>query len=95
MDQPDCFGQLERVFPMTHVGLRMVTLECRGCPSLKGCLKAAVDGKTGADINESPTKDEPKDADQADVGVVGFLKRWSVKKEQARQQSAKDKKEKS
>ncbi|MBF0525801.1 MAG: hypothetical protein HQK56_11975 [Deltaproteobacteria bacterium] len=95
MDQPDCFGQLERVFPMTHVGLRMVTLECRGCPSLKGCLKSAVDGKSGAGIKETPAKDEPEEERKADVGVVGFLKRWSVKKEQARQESAKDKKEKS
>jgi len=70
----DCFGQLEKVFPMGDDGLRSSPPECIKCPMAKPCLQAAMKGLAGL-------KFEEERIDRAyESGMIGRLERWSQKK---------------
>jgi len=45
----DCFGVLDRVFPMGKEGLREIVPECFNCPDRKACLqdRAPANGLSG------------------------------------------------
>ena len=73
--QKECFGILDRVFPMGEEGLRVIVSTCFDCPDRKVCLQAALATREGLGfrcelIDRAPVR-----------GLVGRLKRWSEKKE--------------
>ena len=73
-DPPECFGQLETVFPMGEEGIRTSPPECMKCPFAKSCLQAVMRGPEGLRLQE-------KRVDQAyECGLIGKLDRWSKKK---------------
>ena len=76
-DTPDpleCFGDLEKVFPMGEDGFRASPPECMQCPMVKPCIQAAMRGTEGL-------KEEEKRIDRAyECGLIGTFERWSKKK---------------
>lgn len=75
-DLPECFGNLEKVFPMTDSGLRQTPDECFfHCPVKTRCLKKAMAGKEGAQVEEEVIERGDK------AGLMNFYERWSRKKQ--------------
>ena len=73
---PDCFGNLEKVFPMTGSGLRETPEDCFfHCPVKTRCLKQAMGTRDGARVEEEVIERGAK------AGVMNFFERWSRKKQ--------------
>ncbi|MEZ4550265.1 MAG: hypothetical protein R2860_07980 [Desulfobacterales bacterium] len=73
-EKPDCFGNLDIVFPMRSHGLRASPETCIMCPHKTECLRAAMKNPKGAEVREEMV-------DRAyDSGNMGFLQRWSKRK---------------
>jgi len=72
--QPECFAQLETVFPMGKDGLRNTPDTCLACLHKTECLRAAVKGRDGLKVREEQIHRA------YDSGMIGFLERWSKKK---------------
>lgn len=71
---PNCYGDLEKVFPMGSEGLRSSPETCLSCMHKTRCLKTAMGRKSGIAVHEEMV-------DRAYYsGMVGFLERWSRKK---------------
>ena len=80
---PDCFGDLETVFPQRENGFRESPTTCFECPHKTACLRAAMEALAGLKVRE-------EQVDRAyDAGVIGFLKRWSQKKNLRRRMQTK------
>jgi hypothetical protein len=79
MNGKSCFGVLERVFPMGERGMREVPPGCTECPERVDCMKAALESEEGVRF-----KEEMLDRSER-VGMIGWLERWSRKKELSRQ----------
>jgi hypothetical protein len=72
---PACFGKLETVFPKGKNGLRNTPETCLACRHKTECLRSAIDGVGGLKIRE-------EFVDRAYTsGTMGFMERWSKKKE--------------
>ena len=71
---PDCFAQLETVFPMGEDGLRNTPETCLACPHKTECLRTAIQGIDGLKVREEQIDRE------YNSGIIGFLERWSKKK---------------
>ena len=72
---PACFGELETVFPKCKNGLRNTPETCLACRHKTECLRSAIDGVGGLKIRE-------EFVDRAYTsGIIGFMERWSKKKE--------------
>jgi hypothetical protein len=72
---PTCFGELDIVFPECEDGLRCSPDTCLACEHKTECLRTAMKGKGGLRIRGACL-------DRAyAAGMVGFLERWSKKKE--------------
>ncbi len=83
--KPYCFAKLEVVFPMGENGLRSTPESCFPCYCKTECLREAMDGKEGLAVKEELV-------DRAyDSGMIGFIRRWSEKKEFHRKMHAKKK----
>jgi hypothetical protein len=71
---PDCFGELEIVFPLGDDGLRHTPAPCFECPLKTECLRTGLEGRAGLNVHE----------EQVDrsyhAGAIGFVERWSRKK---------------
>jgi len=73
-DRPECFGQLDTVFPMGEDGFRTSPPECMKCAHAKSCLQAALRSPEGLKLQEEKV-------DQSyEYGLIGKLERWSKKK---------------
>ena len=72
--RPECFGQLDTVFPMQEDGLRHSPETCLKCLHKTDCLRSALKGKAGLEVHE-----ERIDRSH-DSGMIGFVERWSKKK---------------
>jgi hypothetical protein len=73
-ETPECFGELDTVFPMGDDGLRTSPPECMKCPSAKSCLQEALVSTEGLRLQEEKV-------DQAyERGLIGTIERWSRKK---------------
>ena len=71
---PDCFANLEIVFPMGKDGLRNTPQKCLACRHKTACLRSAVQGRDGLKVRE-------EQIDRAyGSGMIGFFERWSKKK---------------
>jgi len=85
-DIPDCFGDLDTVFPQGEDGLRHSPESCLKCPHKTGCLRSAMQGGQGLQVREEKV-------DRAyESGMMGFFERWSKKKELDTRRKQKDKK---
>ena len=72
---PACFGELETVFPKSRNGLRNTPEACLVCRHKTECLKSAIDGIGGLKVRE-------EFVDRAYTsGTIGFMERWSKKKD--------------
>ncbi len=75
-DKPDCFGILDKVFPMTALGLRQTPDYCFNfCPVKTQCLEYAMTTKNGTTLEEEIIERG------TESGAIGFLERWSRKKQ--------------
>jgi hypothetical protein len=80
---PYCFGILENVFPQGDNGLRNTPESCVPCYHKTECLRAAMAEAGGLELQE-------KNVDRAyTAGMLGFLGRWSRKKDIQRRISEK------
>ncbi len=81
---PECFGRLETVFPMGEKGLRQTPDNCFfHCPVKTSCLRQAIGTTEG-------TKVEEEIIDRShQAGAMGFLERWSRKKQLHKKRSSK------
>ena len=71
---PNCFGELEKVFPKTKDGLRSTPEACLECLHKTACLRSAMEGAGGVKVREEIV-------DRAyDSGMMSFVERWSKKK---------------
>ncbi|HKK89820.1 MAG TPA: hypothetical protein VJ936_00320 [Desulfobacteraceae bacterium] len=78
--KPDCFGNLEKVFPMTQRGLRETPDDCMYfCPCKTDCLKTAMAGSQGKEVKEELVQRSEE------AGMIGFFQRWSRKKQLSRE----------
>ncbi|MCP4746305.1 MAG: hypothetical protein GY874_09225 [Desulfobacteraceae bacterium] len=71
---PDCFANLENVFPMRSDGLRATPEKCLQCMHKTTCLKNAMARKQGLDVRSEMIDRAYRH------GVIGFFQRWSQKK---------------
>ena len=79
---PECYGKLIKVFPMTESGLRETPHYCRyECIYKTECLKNALATSKGAGVEEELLKRGTK------AGTIGFVERWSRKKQLNRQKN--------
>jgi len=77
-ESPECFGELNMVFPKGDDDLRHTPESCMPCPVKTGCLRAAMAGLDGLRVREEFT-------DKAyQSGRIGFMERWLRKKEFSR-----------
>ena len=73
---PDCFGNLEKVFPMTQSGLRQTPDGCFfHCPVKTRCLQQAMATRDGIQVEEEIIDRGSKS------GMMNFFERWSRKKQ--------------
>ena len=71
---PECFGNLQKVFPMGKDGLRHTPEDCFACLQKTKCLRSAIQSKDGLKVKE-------EHLDRAyNSGMIGFVERWSRKK---------------
>lgn len=75
----ECYGVLDKVFPMGSDGLREVVAACFDCPVKRECLQDALKTKDGLGFRAQLLERTPAE------GVTGFLRRWSQMKEISRQ----------
>jgi hypothetical protein len=73
-NKPDCFADLETVFPRRGDGLRVTPIPCLQCIHKTDCLRTAMQRKKGLAVREEMLDRAYRS------GVVGFLNRWSQKK---------------
>jgi len=83
---PNCFGDLDAVFPQGEDGLRHSPETCLACPHKTKCLRAAMQGGQGIQVREEKV-------DRAyESGMMGFFERWTKKKELDTRRKKKDRK---
>ncbi len=78
---PACFGDLDTVFPMTKSGLRETPDGCMLCATKTACLRKAMEGRGGRNVQEEIIQRSEK------AGMMSFFERWSRKKQLSRQKS--------
>jgi hypothetical protein len=72
--EPDCFGVLEIVFPMSDDGLRHSPENCMICFHKTECLRSAIKNPDGLKVKEEII-------DRAyEAKNIGFWQRWSRRK---------------
>lgn len=72
---PDCFGTLQKVFPLGKDGLRHTPEDCLACLHKTECLRSAIQGNDGLKVKEEHLERA------YNSGMIGFLERWSQKKD--------------
>jgi len=74
-DLPECFSDLDIVFPLTKNGLRESPEKCMACDHKTPCLREAIQkGQKGASVQEEYVDRAYKS------GSISFWSRWSRKK---------------
>lgn len=73
-NKPECFGDLEAVFPKQSNGLRATPSHCLECVEKTACLRSAMGQKKGLVVREEMIERAYRG------GVIGFAQRWSRKK---------------
>jgi hypothetical protein len=70
----ECYGELEKVFPLREDGFRVSPIECLQCVDKTQCLKRAMGEASGYSVREEMIDRAYRG------GVIGFFQRWSQKK---------------
>jgi len=78
MEKKDCFGILDKIFPVSESGLREIVPECFNCPDRISCLKEALATKEGVEMRLGILERAPTG------GLTDRIRRWSQKKELSR-----------
>jgi hypothetical protein len=86
MEKKECFGILDRVFPIGERDLREVPAECFECSERISCLKEALNTSEGIEMRSKNLERMPSG------GLLGRVQRWSQKKELSRLANKKRKK---
>lgn len=74
--RPDCYGILDKVFPMKDNGLRQTPETCfYQCPVKTDCLRQAMATKDGVKVEEEIIERGSR------TGAINFFERWSRKKQ--------------
>jgi hypothetical protein len=73
-NHPDCFGDLQIVFPLRSDGLRVTPVTCLQCIHKTPCLRTALGKRSGYTVREEMLDRAYRG------GLVGFFQRWSQKK---------------
>lgn len=82
-DKPECFGQLEMVFPRGADGLRHSPPLCMACVFKTECLRTAMQQPEGLEV-------ESERVDRAyESRTINFFQRWSKKKQLAKEKDRK------
>ena len=76
--QKDCFGILDKVFPMGEEGLREIVPACFDCPDRMECLQSALNTEQGLVFRSGLVDRSPAS------GLVDRFKRWSDRKDLSR-----------
>lgn len=71
---PECYGDLETVFPLCRNGLRETPQDCMPCAHKTDCLRTAIGKASGYSVREEMVDRAYRG------GVIGFFQRWSQKK---------------
>ena len=71
---PECFADLETVFPLCGNGLRETPPACMRCEYKTDCLRTAIGDASGYSVREEMVDRAYRG------GVIGFFQRWSQKK---------------
>ncbi len=72
---PDCFGQLDVVFPREKHGLRNTPPACMACSHKTECMRSVMQGAGGLKVREEML------ARAYRSGTIGFIERWSKMKQ--------------
>jgi len=72
---PQCFGDLDIVFPMNENGLRMSPKTCLACDHKTTCLRDALQKSKKGNVVKHEQVDRAYES-----GMIGFWERWSRKK---------------
>lgn len=75
MNNKDCYGILDRVFPMGETGLRRTPPDCFACPERTQCMRAAMRTVEGIRMQEAAVERS------VESGLMGRIRRWSRRKE--------------
>ncbi|HDI78290.1 MAG TPA: hypothetical protein ENF54_01475 [Desulfobacteraceae bacterium] len=70
----NCFGNLNRVFPIGRDGLREVPKECLDCEERVQCMKTALNSPEGIRYKEELIRRRGENS------IWDRLKRWSYRK---------------
>lgn len=73
-NKKECYGILERVFPVGESGMREVVPECFDCDDRVECLKRALATSEGLGYREDLLEE------RCSGGFIGLIRRWSEKK---------------
>jgi hypothetical protein len=74
-NKPECFGDIDSVFPMTENGYRESPENCiKNCSFKRECIVKALESDKGID-----KKSEMLD-DAYEAGNINFFARWAKKK---------------
>lgn len=73
-NKKECYGILERVFPVGEREMREVVPECFDCDDRVECLKAALATSEGLGYREDLLEE------RSSGGFIGLIRRWSEKK---------------
>jgi hypothetical protein len=73
-ERPECFADLDTVFPMRSDGLRVTPVNCLQCVHKTPCLRTAMGHRKGLNVREEMIDRAYRG------GVTGFFQRWSQKK---------------
>jgi hypothetical protein len=75
MEKRDCYGILDKVFPMGDEGMRQVPPLCQECSGRVACLRTAMSTPEGIEVRAERV-------DRAAAkGIWGRLQMWSIRKE--------------
>lgn len=72
--RPECYGNLDTVFPLREDGFRVSPIECLQCIHKTECLRKALGDAAGYSVREEMIDRAYRG------GVIGFFQRWSQKK---------------
>ena len=71
---PECFGRIERVFPLGEDGLRHSPPGCLACACKTACLRRALAGEGGLQVREERLRRA------WESGTMPFWERWARQK---------------
>jgi hypothetical protein len=75
MEKRDCYGILDKVFPMGDEGMRQVPPLCQECSGKVACLRTAMSTPEGIEMRAEMVDRA------ATKGIWGRLQMWSIRKE--------------